>query len=447
MPNEISPIKLKIRNLLLKLKQSSFLKNILIVMSGTAIAQVIAYALSPIISRLFTPEDFGVFGSFTAVAGIIGALITLDYSQALMLPKKNSEAINLFCLSLISTVLISLLAAVICLLKPSIFFSLTKTRGIWFLFLFILTLATTGINSGFQAWAVRSKEFKRTSASQVIRSIGSSSLRIMFGIFKSGSSGLIISNLLANAMASLNLIKVVTSDLKLLKNDLSLTRIKSLAKEYIDFPLYSASQNFINAISSGLPVLLITKFYGLSAAGAYAFGISILHAPMSLVLTALRQVLFQKACEFQHEGRGIFLLYIRTVLVLFAIAIIPALILIIWAPPIFTFIFGARWHLAGILARYLIIWMLFVFCNLPAVIFARIIRAQRFVFFYDLIVLAIRTATLLLGGMYLNLTHTVMAFSIIGAFLNLFLISFVGKLVFKKEGNVDKISLRSILSQ
>ncbi len=445
MSSKSAPIKSKIKHLILNLKQSTFLKNILIVMSGTAVAQVIAYALSPIISRLFTPEDFGIFGSFTAVAGIIGALITLDYSQALMLPKEKSEAINLLCLSVLSTILISIAAAIFSLLKPSIFFNITKTKGLWFVILFILTLITAGVNSSFQAWAIRSKEFRRTSASQVIRSVGSSGSRIIFGIFKSGSAGLIISNLLANAMASLNLIKLVVSDFNFYRKDISFIKIKLLAKEYIDFPLYSASQNFINAISSGLPVLLITKFYGLSAAGAYAFGISILQAPMSLILTALRQVLFQKACEFHHQGKGIFLLYIRTALVLFAIALTPSLILIIWAPQIFTFIFGARWHLAGVLARSLMIWMLFVFCNLPAVIFARIIRVQRLVFFYDLVVLTIRTATLILGGVYFSLNQTVMAFSIIGAILNLFLIYFVGKLVYKKEGNINPYLIKDLL--
>lgn len=439
-------IKSNLKKLSLKLRQSSFLKNILIVMSGTALAQIIAYSLSPIISRLFTPEDFGIFGSFTAVAGIIGALITLDYSQALMLPKEKSEAINLLCLAIISTILIGSLAGTIGFIKSSLFFSLTKTRGVWFLFLFLLTLITTGVNNSLQAWAVRSKEFKRTSVSQVIRSIGSSSSRILFGIFKTGSSGLIISNFLANAMASLNLIKVVVNDLKVYKENISLSKIKSLAREYIDFPLYSASQNFINAISSGLPVLLISKFYGLSGAGAYAFGISILQAPMGLILTALRQVLFQKACEFQHEGKGIFMLYARTVLVLFSMAIIPSLILIIWAPQIFSFIFGARWHLAGVLARSLIIWMLFVFCNLPAILFARIIRVQRLVFFYDLGVLTIRTVTLIFGGIYLKLTQTVMLFSIIGALLNLFLIYFIGRLVMKKEGIINILSIKDILS-
>lgn len=415
-------------------------------MSGSAIAQIIAYALSPIISRLFRPEDFGVFGSFSALAGIIGALITLDYSQASMLPKEKHVAINLYFLSLVSTIIITFLASIISIIKPSIFYNLTKTKGYGALLLFIITLLMTGINNSSQAWAIRSKAFKRTSGAQVMRSIGSSSSRIIFGLFKVGSIGLIVSDIFANILAGLSLVQVVISDLKSLKSSINFKRIKSLAKEYIDFPLYSASQNFVNAISSGMPVLLISRFYGLPAAGAYAFGINILQAPMSLVLTALRQVLFQKACEFQHEGKGISILYIRTVIALFALAIIPSIIMLIWAPQIFTFIFGERWQLAGILARSLIIWMLFVFCNLPAVIFARIIRIQRFVFFYDIVLLIIRAATLVLGGMYLKLTQTVMAFAIIGALMNFFLIYIVGKKVAKKEGINNTFSLAELIS-
>lgn len=414
-------------------------------MSGTAVAQLIAYALYPIISRLFTPVDFGVFGSFSAISGIIGSFITLDYSQALMLPKEKSDAINLFCLSIISTIFISIIASTVCTIRPSVFYNLTKTQGFWLLIMFIITVVISGVNEASQAWAVRSEAFKQTSVSQVIRSLGSGTSRIVFGAFRAGSFGLIISNIIANLAASINLIRVVIPDLVHFKLDIRLRRIRSLAKEYIDFPLYSASQNFVNAISSGLPVLLLSKFYGLAVAGAYAFGVNVLQAPMNLVLTALRQVLFQRACEYQHLGKGIFVLYIRTVLVLFALAIIPSLILIIWAPQIFAFIFGSKWHLAGVFARSLIVWLSVVFCNLPAVIFARIIRIQRFVFFYDLVLLAARTVTLVLGGMYLKVTETVVIFAIVGAAMNIFLIYFVGQKVAKKEGRIDLLSLKGIL--
>lgn len=430
----------------MKFKESTFLKNIMIVMGGTATAQIISYSLSPVISRLFTPTHFGIFGSFTAVAGIISSFITLDYSQALMLPKEKSEAINLFFLSITSNFIICFLVSTIIIITPSMFYNLTKTKGLGYVALFIFMLIISGINSSSQAWAIRSKAFKKTSLSQVIRSLGSSSSRITFGFLKAGALGLIISSIFADFLATLNLLKVVIPDLRATKNNIHFSKMARLAREYIDFPLYSASQNFINSISSGIPVLLITKFYGLSAAGAYAFGISMLQAPMSLVLTALRQVLFQKACEFQHENKGLFLLYIRTVLVLFGLAIIPSLILIIWAPQLFSFIFGERWHLAGILARSLIIWMAFVFCNLPAIIFSRIIRIQRFVFFYDIVLLIARITTLVIGGLYLKLTQTVMAFALIGALMNLFLIYSVGRQIAKKESFDHNLSIKEIFT-
>ncbi|MCK7480582.1 MAG: hypothetical protein M0C28_27660 [Candidatus Moduliflexus flocculans] len=64
--------------------------------------------------------------------------------------------------------------------------------------------------------------------------------------------------------------------------------------------MYSASQNIINAVSGGLPVLLLTRFFGLPIAGAYAFAMGVLTFPMGFVLSALRQVLFQKASESQQ---------------------------------------------------------------------------------------------------------------------------------------------------
>ena len=73
------------------------------------------------------------------------------------------------------------------------------------------------------------------------------------------------------------------------------------------------------------------------------------------------------------------------------------MILLVWGPEIFVWVFGSQWYLAGGLARSLVIWMVFVFCNLPAVLFAKIIRIQRFVFLYDLALLAARALALAVG--------------------------------------------------
>jgi O-antigen/teichoic acid export membrane protein len=210
--------------------------------------------------------------------------------------------------------------------------------------------------------------------------------------------------------------------------------MKALAKDYHDFPLYSASQNVINAISNGLPVLLLTRFFGVAVAGAYAFSMTVIQAPMALVLSALRQVLFQKASESRHQGRNLAALYVKITVTLFALSLFPSLIMLIWAPQLFTWVFGAQWRLAGYFAQSLIIWMATVFCNLPAVLFARIFRMQRFVFFYNLGLLAARGLALIMGGVYFSVNQTIMIFSAVGAVMNAFLIIVVGRAIIKKEG-------------
>ncbi len=403
-------------------------------MTGTAVAQIIGLALSPVISRLFSPSDFGAFGSFSAVSGLIAAGVTLEYTQAIMLPKEKADAITLFVISCLSTFVVAALCLLGCLLAPAAVNGLMKTSGIWALAFLVLATVISGLNQTCQAWCVRSKAFKDTSASQVVRSVSSNGAQVCFGSLQAGALGLIVSSVLADVLASLTLMRVLLPDLKTLRQSIRWERIKRLAWENRDFPLYGASRNVMAALSLGLPVLLLTHFYSLPVAGAYAFGMRLLMTPMSLVLTALRQVLFQKACETHHRGGSLVSLYVRNTGGLFALALLPSLVLMLWSPQIFTWVFGPQWQLAGEFARSLILWLMFTFCNLPAILFARLIQMQRALLFYHVTMLAARAVTLILGGIYLRAASTILLFSLVGAGMNIFLILLVGRGVMKKEG-------------
>jgi O-antigen/teichoic acid export membrane protein len=267
-------------------------------------------------------------------------------------------------------------------------------------------------------------------------------MAIGVGYFKAGSSGLIVSSLLANILAGLNLARVVLRDFEELRQFIQWKRMRHLARDYRDFPMYSASMNVINSLSLNLPVLLLAHFYGTAAAGAYAFGDRILSAPMGFVLTALRQVLFQKAAESYNDGNRLMPLYMKITFGLFAIAFFPSLVFFIWAPQLFTWVFGDQWLMAGEFARSLIVWMIFMFCNLPAVLFARIIRIQRKLFFFDLVLLFFRVLTLVVGGMYLSAVNTVIIISFVGAIMNIIFIFIVGYALMRKE---NESALKGIL--
>lgn len=414
-------------------KNSIFAKNVAVVMSGTAIAQVINFAMAPVISRFFTPSDFGIYGSFISVLAVVAAVVTLQYAQAVMLPKQDEDAANVLAVSMISVFVITLLSIFAVCLFPVKLLSLFKAPNAnWLLWLFPVGVFLSGINQSFQAWCIRRKAFKKTASSQMIRAGSVGALQIVSGFFRYGSGGLIAASVTADGIASLNLARqVFGTDKVLLRSSLAWKRIDRLAVEYRDFPIYSSTQNMMNALSNALPVLLLGYYYGIAVAGAYAFGFRILQAPMSFVLIALRQVLFQKASETYNHGGKLYPLYIKTTGGLLAMAIIPSVILFIWAPSIFSLIFGSKWFEAGIYARWLILWLTVLFCNLPSTLFAAILRQQRNLFFYEFVILLSRASALVAGGLLLSAKGTIILFSVFGCLLNVFYIFWIGRLAKK----------------
>lgn len=411
--------------LLTRLRNAAFLRNILVVMTGSAISQAIAFGLSPLVSRLFTPTDFGVFGSFVAVTTVIGAIVTLDYSQAIMLPKRREDAADILVLCVVVTVAVTAVCGLFCVLFPGWLFALLKTHDRSMLALLVLAVLSLGLSSSFQAWCVRAKSFTHVSISQALRGGSSNGLQVGLGVLKAGAGGLIFSTVAADLLSAAYLFLVARGDVGSVVRHLRWHRVKELAAEFRDFPIYSSSVNGANALSQSLPVVLLAHFYGIHVAGAYAFGMRILAAPVNLVTNAMRQVLFQKACETHNTGRALLPLYLSTTGGLFALAFLPSLVLFVWSPAIFGFIFGAQWWVAGEYVRWLVAWQLFAFCNVPAVLFSRVIRIQHKMVVFQVALLSGRALALVLGGMYLTAVQTIVAFSAVGAVVNAIAIVFV----------------------
>src|ERR1019366_6046723 len=142
------------------------------------------------------------------------------------------------------------LCAAACLLAPNWLTGLLTIRSHWVLALVVLAVLAAGLNGSCQAWCVRIKSFKQTSASQVVRGLSSNGLQVVLGVARSGAPGLIVSSVLADFLASLNLLRVIRTDLRSFISDARWGRLKQLATDYGDFPAYSATQNLLNALST-----------------------------------------------------------------------------------------------------------------------------------------------------------------------------------------------------
>ncbi|HJV64117.1 MAG TPA: oligosaccharide flippase family protein [Geomonas sp.] len=403
---------------------STFFRNILLIMSGTAFAQVVTFALMPVISRMYTPADFGAFGTFTSVVAVINAGSTLQFSQALVLPKRRSDAVNIFLLSCLSVLLVTFLCLVATAFLPTVLPWLSQTMSLpWIWWALPLSVLFNGLNQALLAWCVRHKAFHRTAVSPVVRSLTSCATQIGFGIKKTGIFGLVCGTLVGDCAANFNfLYQIFTVDKKIISRTMSWKRIRAVAWEYRDFATYASNQSVISAASIGLPVILLAHFYGATVAGYYALGLRVFQVPMALVLSALKQVLFQKASDAKNNEGPLYPLFSKVTFGLFAGAVLPATLFFAIAPKLFVLVFGSNWYIAGEYARWLIFWMLLSFSNAPCQLFAMILRQQRFMFIFEIVVLLVRVSILVLGGLYLTPLSTVVSLSVAGAVLNLLLI-------------------------
>lgn len=370
--------------------------------------------MMPFLSRLYSPSDFGVYGGFMAIVSIFGASATFQYSQALMLPKEDTEAANLLAVSFLSTVGLSLLVYFVCLIFPEHLSSLIgNSLEPSFFYLIPIAVFVIGLNISLQAWCVRKKAFKRTSASQVVRTLSVTGGQIASGITGIGPIGLIGGSIFGDVMANLNLVRLfANNDLSTIRSSLKLREMFTLAKIHKAFAIYTNAQGVLNAIAQGIPVLLLARYYGVATAGFYAFSVRILQVPMNFVITSLRQVLFQKFCEVYNVGGDVERIFKKTTKRLALIAVAPAIVGMIWAPPIFSLIFGHEWRIAGQFVQLLIVGQVFTFCNVPANLLSQVLGQQRpfllihiFYFFANLFVLIVcgenYSAIITIGGLSL----------------------------------------------
>ena len=176
-----------------KLKpKSEFSKNVLTLMTGTTIAQAIPIAISPILTRIYTPEDFGVFALFIAVTSIFGSIASGRYELAIMLPKKDEDAVNIFVLGLIITCFITIILFILMILFNDYLTKLLGNEEISFWLYFVpLTVFFTGLWNLLNYYNNRKKNYKDIANAIVVKSIVLVIFQLIVGLLKHGVIGLI----------------------------------------------------------------------------------------------------------------------------------------------------------------------------------------------------------------------------------------------------------------
>lgn len=417
----------------MKLIKNSFIKNILTLISGSGLSQIIMYAFIPVLTRLFYEEMFGVFMLFSSTVLLLKPLISYQLELAIVVPETTKKAINVFA-SLLGILLINSLVLFILIFlfkKPIVtFFNLQSLS--YFLYFLPFAVFLYGASFALEYWNNRNENFKTIAKAQLIKSSTMSIGQVTTGL-SIKSLGLIPGYLAGMLFQVISLLKNSYSSLRQEIHHVSFSEMKQVLKQYKDIPIYSTIINFSNTLSNELPILLITKFFGIKATGIYGLASKVSKAPTGIVQNSVSQVFFSKATQIVNDRGDLKTFVLNTIkgLVISGSLLFCGLGIISF---FFEFIFGNEWKDVGLYTRILIPWLFFMFLCSPITPLITILNRQKALLVFDILLLIFRFLALYVGfKLYNDLVISLVLFSVVGAIFNIFMIFYLINISNKKQ--------------
>lgn len=425
-----------LRNALRRLGQKPFVRNVAAVATGTAMAQAIAMAFAPLITRLYGPEAFGVQGVFMSLAGILASIAALTYPIAIVLPKHDADACGLAKLSIYVGLGMALVATMLLWLWGPLLLSLINAEAIAdYLLLLPLFMLFSAFSAILVQWSIRNKHFGLTAKASVWHSLIINAAKTAVGTIYPSAAVLIIANTFGHLVQAMLLGFGLRKQVSVPQTTLSgaPTNLRKLADRHRDFPLMRAPQVLLNTISHSLPVIMLAGFFGPAAAGFYALANTVMALPSGLLGTSVTQVFYPTANDAYQRGENIRPMIIKATAGMALIGIVPFALVIFFGPILFEVIFGQEWETAGIYAQWLSIWLFFGYINKPAVAAIPILNLQGGLLGYELFSTGTKVLALAIGYWQFNSAIIAIAlFSSLGALAYIFLIAWV---TFHDNGN------------
>jgi O-antigen/teichoic acid export membrane protein len=363
--------------------RAEYIRNVFTLMAGTIIGQALVFILAPVITRIFTPEDFTLLEQYTMLVTVLSVVVTGKYEFAIMHPKEQSDARHIAGLAM-------KVALYSCLVLSVFIWFFAKDISFWlsnepigaYLWTIPIVLFFTAVFNVFNYWFSRLKQYKVAANSKILSAVSSEPVKIATGYGGWGTSGLIFSTVIGAIAAGIYAFwKFLKSEPEGLKN-LSNERMKALAVLHKDYPLFSIWGSVLNRLAQWAHVGIFTLYYGLVAVGFMALCRRIFMAPLNVVSNSYSQVFFQRISEIE-DPKELRALYYK-VLLRFLVAA-AGMVFIVQMLPANTMgvIFGKPWENSFLYLKYLIYWFALNFVTSSLAFITYRINMQRVGLFLD----------------------------------------------------------------
>ncbi len=395
--------------------KNEIVRNCTTLLSGTAVAQCITFLAYPVIARLYSSEDFGLYTTILSYIDILVILSTARYEQAIMITKDPKEiaAIVKLCrrLCLGVTALITIAVCIILL------FNEASKPDMLILFIPLLVF----FNGQYRIYLLlfnKYKEFKHIAFSDISANLSGTVLKIALGIVGLFRTGLPTATVLGRIVGNINY--------RLRMRKISLPQpdkgtIKAMIKKHRNFPLYSMPKDFINSFSANLPFTLLAIYFDEASIGLFAMAFTFTFRPMNLVNSAYERVLYERISTKHLNHEPIVKDIVRFFGYNYAVLTPLFVIAFIFARPILTFILGAEWAASATYFRYMLPWIYVMLISSSISFIPNIFGTQRTEAVMYLILFIVRLAVLAIGISLNSFGLSILLFCITGTLFSIIL--------------------------
>lgn len=336
------------------LTQSEYARHVTLLMSGTVIGQAIPVLAAPLLTRLYSPTEFGMFALFLSLSRFLAIVGSGRYENAILLPREERDAYAVCALAMSLVASLSVVILLVTLLAGQAIGSLLgQPELVRWLPLLSVSVLVTGVYQTLNYWYNRRREYHQMAINRIAQAGCTVLFSLAFGVAGFKSGGLVMGMLVGQLVATTPLVWGLWRT-RAQREDTTFDRMRAMASRYRGFVTFSLPGDALNALTQQVPLVLLSHFFGATTVGQFSLTQRVLGVPASVVGTAFGDVFRERASaeriangHFAHSWR-------KTFRYLVLLSIPPFVLLFLLSPWFFPAVFGSQWAPAGNYARLLI---------------------------------------------------------------------------------------------
>lgn len=330
--------------------RSPFTRNVGSMMMYTAIGQSMYLLTGPLIGRLFTPAEFGLYGLFYTFAVTASGVIFLNFDYAVPAAASKEDAIRLTIgatvICLVCTPMAGAMIAFLAWQGIAGFGALPLSCA---LLTVVLLLFQGGVQL-LQNWAIRNDETTIIGKSSITLNLVRGGTQIILGTVVPFWWSLGIGEITGRIGNALHLYRKTGWQIAAWRGH-TRSQVWNTLRTYRQFPLVLLPSQLLDSAVAFIQSSGLAYFFGPAGLGIYFLMRRTLDLPVAFAFRSLSDVFYaRQAHDARVAPERVRPFFVRSALLLAIVGFLVGIPFMFVSPALFAFVFGAEWRQAGVLA-------------------------------------------------------------------------------------------------